>query len=1081
MASNAGGRLTVRTGLFLPDLECGLQEILESRLTSIRQSRRLRPCAIVSLSEEIRRYLKHRITLRWRMKLAGVHLLTADSLSLRIVATAPTGQISRRVDALVLADLVRDVILNESFPAEWKELVQSAGGAAALLKTLRDLEEARIPSEAGQREPVLRLHRLYQTARKRLGLGTPTDSVEEAIRVAHESRFLQSLEEIVYYGFYDLTQIQMDLLTKVSTLRPVSVLFPCVADHRAYDFANGFLEELRVRFENIEVRPAADPGIHGRAEGGGSTPLRSAMGRLFSETQVDGSFGIAGDSLRFFTVSGPEAELEVAAKEILRWTEEGIDFNEMGIIARDLRPYLTFLPSVLTAHAIPFRTPEKLPVSRLPWAKALRTLHRILAEGFPKMDVLEWTRSPYSAFREEESTWDHSVRSALRRSGAIRGLNDWKKIAQASPVELAGSLHTGAEGQDPEPEDVGAFRRFQMSLQRLIEAVGRFPARCEWGGFVDAYRMLLREVMIFPVMKSEEATDLRTVDVESGWRLIEDILESVGIRKGTGQEAEAADFLSAVDEQVSAHEVLYWDFTHPGIEVLNARDARAKQFAAVIVMGLQEGVWPRRENADPFLGEGMRERLSKRFSARLRKGSEGVEEERLLFTLALTSAERYATLTCQRSGEDGQPLVRSWYVHEVARALGREDGSLPSETHVPRRLDARIGNRLFTEHLWTPPEWSAHLAANQQDPSKLWRIRGIPLELLNRSFDAGLRLDRLGKTLTDRDGMTGGLPDLWESLRGEGFAPTALEQYARCPFRFFAEYALDLEELTDPEESPELEAVEMGRLLHRIFQRFFKAWSSGRPDDEQELLRKVIESTLKAYEEQVPVGYPLLWSRTQEEIRSIAELYILEGLGSLAESGYRPVAYETSLETALRDVPQFPSFLRGVKIRGRLDRIDRREGEAGIEIRVVDYKYRSGSKPSGGKLEQDALQGSRLQPPFYVLLAEAQERGAKASAEFHYLAPNWSDPAGHRDAFPAGQWQSPWAEEMVKSLAAILRGIHDGHFYIIPKDGEYSHCATCSYQVLCRRNHRSTRYRQKADPRTLAIEDLSEKRWPPKK
>ncbi len=1086
MVSNAGGRLTVRTGPFHPDLERGLQEILESRLASIRQSRRLSPCAIVSLSGEIRRYLKHRITLRWRMRLAGVHLLTADSLSRRIVATAPAGQISRRVDDLVLADLVRDAVLNEKFPSEWKDLVRSAGGAAALLRTLRDLEEARIPPEAGQREPVLRLHRSYQAARKHLGLGTPTDSVEEAIRVAHESRFLQSLEKIVYYGFYDLTQIQMDLLAKVSALCPASVLFPCVADHRAYGFANEFLEELRARFKDMEIRPAADPGIPGRAEGGGSAPLRSAMGRLFLETRADGSFGIAGDSLRFFTGSGPEAELETAAKEILRWTEEGLDFSGMGIIARDLRPYLPFLHSVLTAHAIPFRTPEKLPVSRLPWAKALGALHRILAEGFPKTDVLEWTSSPYSAFREEESTSDHSVRSALRRSGAIRGLDDWKKLAQASPAELAGSLHPGAEGQAPEPEDVKeAFRRFQRPLQRLIEAVGRFPARCEWSGFIDAYRTLLREVMIFPVMESEEAADLRTVDVESGWRLIEDVLESVGIRigirKGAGQEVEAADFLSVVDEQLAAHEVPYWDFTHPGIEVLNARDARAKQFAAVIVMGLQEGVWPRRENADPFLGEGMRERLSKRFSVRLLKGPEGVEEERLLFMLALTSAERYVTLTCQRSGEDGRPLVRSWYVHEVARALGREDGSLPSEIHVPRRLDERIGNRLFAEHLWTPQEWSAHLAANRQDSSELSRIRGIPAEFLNRGFDAGLRLDRLGETLTDRDGMTGRLPDLWESLRGRGFAPTALEQYARCPFRFFAEYALDLEELTDPEESPGLEAVEMGRLLHRIFQRFFKEWSSGRPDDAQELLREVIESTLKAYEEKVPVGYPLLWSRTREEIRSLAELYILEGLGSLAESGYRPVAYEKSLETTLLDVPQFPSFLRGVKIRGRLDRIDRREGEAGIEIRVVDYKYRSGSKPSRGKLEQDALRGSRLQPPFYVLLAEAQERDAKASAEFHYLAPHWPEPADRRDAFPAGQWrQSPWAGEMAKSLAAILGGIRDGHFYIIPKDGEYGHCATCSYQVLCRRNHRSTRYRQKADPRTLAIEGLSEKKWPPK-
>ena len=56
--------------------------------------------------------------------------------------------------------------------------------------------------------------------------------------------------------------------------------------------------------------------------------------------------------------------------------------------------------------------------------------------------------------------------------------------------------------------------------------------------------------------------------------------------------------------------------------------------------------------------------------------------------------------------------------------------------------------------------------------------------------------------------------------------------------------------------------------------------------------------------------------------------------------------------------------------------------------------------------------------------------------------------------------------EMGKTLSEILTGIRDGQFYIIPQDGEGSHCRTCPYQVLCRRNHRPTRYRRTADPQT---------------
>ena len=384
MESVLGGRLAIWTGPFHPDLERGLHEYLESRQASIRKTHRLIPCAIVSPSEEIRRYLKCLITLRWRMSLAGVHLLTVDSLALRTVATVRDEQTIKRVDGLVLADLVRDIVLTKRFPDEWGDFLRFAGGATAILRTLGDLEEARIPLAIEKGDPLLRLHRLYQVERKQLGLGTPTDTVEQAIQVASDSRFLQSLEEIVYYGFYDMTQVQLDMLARISTLCQTSIFFPSVADHRAYDFANGFLEELKVRFEEVEHPLAANLGA---VEERPSASLRFAMNRLFSAGNADTASQIAKDSLRFFTASGPEAELEITAKEILRWTEGGIDFSEIGIIARNLEPYLPFLYSVFTAHAIPFRTPEALSISRLPWVKALGTLNRIVVNEFSKTDV----------------------------------------------------------------------------------------------------------------------------------------------------------------------------------------------------------------------------------------------------------------------------------------------------------------------------------------------------------------------------------------------------------------------------------------------------------------------------------------------------------------------------------------------------------------------------------------------------------------------------------------------------------------------------------------------------------------------
>ncbi|MFQ5693911.1 MAG: PD-(D/E)XK nuclease family protein, partial [Nitrospinota bacterium] len=399
---------------------------------------------------------------------------------------------------------------------------------------------------------------------------------------------------------------------------------------------------------------------------------------------------------------------------------------------------------------------------------------------------------------------------------------------------------------------------------------------------------------------------------------------------------------------------------------------------------------------------------------------------------------------------------------------------------VPRRLADRFAERVTSDPFWTPSEWTARLLLGGQNPEGLQAVRGLEPGVLNGCFEAGDHLGQPGPRLTDRDGMTGKLPDLWTELRKRGFSPTALETYAQCPFKFFASRVLGLEEPEDLEEVTELDSLTIGVLLHDVFQRFFYQWSKKESADPSRLLSQVIESTLDEFEANHPVGYPLLWQGTRGRVRWLATDYAEKELRFLQESGFRPFAFEEMSDARIPEIPGSPSILRGVKIKGRLDRLDRREGGDGVELRVVDYKFKGGKNAAKRKMERDALRGRTLQPAFYVLLAEAGEPGVKASAELHYLAPLWPDPAGSRDICPPGAWESPWAREMGDTLAESLKGIRDGKFYIIPHDGDYGHCSYCPYQVLCRKNHRPTRYRQKADPRTHRIEDLSEKEWPPK-
>ena len=156
-------------------------------------------------------------------------------------------------------------------------------------------------------------------------------------------------------------------------------------------------------------------------------------------------------------------------------------------------------------------------------------------------------------------------------------------------------------------------------------------------------------------------------------------------------------------------------------------------------------------------------------------------------------------------------------------------------------------------------------------------------------------------------------------------------------------------------------------------------------------LAAVAARAFAKYQANSPVGYPLAW----ENVKA--------GFGSTAAPGDRRRSCknyqvralpQSSLETDMsRSLPDdWPNGLNGLTIRGRMDRIDRSDGDA---LRVIDYKFKFGGAPTtpDKNLLRSALRGDRLQPPFYYLLAQAwaeRQGGINAptiEADFYYIAP----------------------------------------------------------------------------------------------
>jgi ATP-dependent helicase/nuclease subunit B len=1034
--------MLIKTGSFHPELEDAL---LEDLAASGRPGE-IVPLAVVVPSVHVRRYLKEVITRELGRSLLGVHLLTFHGLALRMAQEGGEHSLEpappRALEALIA------LLLGQGdYPERLRGLRETSGGGRALRRTLRALGEARVPPDPKAKDPLLRLYADYERARRERGLGTPADVTVRATSVSSKSPFLASLRHLFYYGFYDLTQVQLDFLEAVAAARPATLYFPLRRKHPAFRFAERFLD----RHLRGTVQAAASPA----PETGKRMALASALERLFSEEVPASGRKVP---LKLIEVSGPEAELRAVAKEIWRRVEEeGCRFDQIGVVARTLDPYLAELDRVFREHAIPYRSSAVEPAGSHPKVRGVRLLAALLRGRFLREEVIGLLGSPFlkaetvagKGVSVRPDRWD----AWTRRLGVVEGEGDWERLLRRA------SGKGKAVGE--EPLSLEDLRSLSRAVGFLMKETERFPRKGGWDIFVGRFEELLLKVLDLDVEnEGERSASLR-----------DSLLDAIRSLRAMGQvsrEASRGEFLAALDRSLA-------DLALPlggeeGVRVLDAMAARSLKFRRLFVLGMTEKAFPRFIREDPFLRDGLRRELARRHGVRIPLQLEGYDEEKLLFYLLLAGAAEEVVLCAQRSDTEGKPLVPSWYRDELLRAVGSE---VPVAS-VPRRMEDWLGGRRsgYAPYLLTPREGRIQHLLRGGDPDS-------SLPHLREGLRVVRELDAPDRHLGERDGVVGPLPWHAETFRGRGCSPTALKRYAECPFQYFARSVLELEPLEEPERHLALDPPQTGELLHRVLEKFFREgsdcrlWSRERSPSPPEALRLLERSAREVFEEYArsrPVGSPLGWSQSQETLLRLLRAYaegICRELGG--KDGFLPVRFEEEHRASFPDGKGVPEILRGRPIYGRIDRIDRR----GERFRVVDYKFTWKSKPDVEQknLELAAVRGFNFQPPFYLLLAARamEEEGCReGEVEFHYLAPRWDEEEDRIVSFPSVSWGGALGRRVLEVLAQTLAGIEEGLFFIQPFDGEKGYCARCDFASICRKSHSATRYRVEADARPHA-------------
>jgi RecB family exonuclease len=683
----------------------------------------------------------------------------------------------------------------------------------------------------------------------------------------------------------------------------------------------------------------------------------------------------------WWTVRDREEELTTIARRLKadRRSGELAPVERIAVVFKNPLPYLYLASEVFGSAGIPYSASDAFPLAAEPAAAALDLVLETVDANFTRDTLVGLLRSPYFDFSNERRCVSRASVAALDRAlSKARYLGDRGRLAAIGGTRLAAAALPAYEAALEVAEELAPLIESGTASDQLRRLLAFYESRATSTGFAPWNDQSSRELR----SRAAITNILSTLAVvhekhhDPVWTTGELIL---AVRR-------------AIEEQT-------FELSHDvpaGVQLVDDRAARYGDFDDIFVVGLIEADWPERPRRNIFYPTAILNSLDWPSERDRRSAADA-------HFLNLVGAARRRTVLSVIALENDALMTRALQLDELPRArLSTIEGALQAV-------------RVFTEEALSLEPVVPDAIAECARP---W---------------ASIRRRRSASSDPKFHGAAGRQPTRTWSV-------SALETYIGCPFRFFAQHVLRLEE--EPTDEEIIDPRRQGQIVHTMFEQFFGEWQKAgygaitrdNLDNARELFTGIVERSLNELSENEAA-----LERTRL-LGSAAAAGLGEAVFRVEAERATPVV-ERLLEHRLEGEFVFSSNAapRQLSVRGKADRVDLL---ADGTFRLIDYKL--GWPPDRRRA---------LQLPIYGVCVEQRLNGYRGRqwtlGEAFYLA--FKGPRRVVPLFPESSDRTTVLADAEERLLTTVDAIIDGRFPPTPDD--VYRCETCSYSDVCRKDY----------------------------